>query len=215
MDIIKSIEPIIQKIILHPFLQQLSEGVLDKNIYHYYLVQDYYYLQDYSKALLCLSESAIEPVERDFFKSCASVCEQEPAFEIKDLILDKNITLTRACQDYLQLFKTHLHDYAGGVAAVFPCFYVYHRVANSLYPSDSSSLLAHGLPSAPESARISKCFEYAKWFETYTSESFTHQNRVILKILEKEYSNSNQKKMLEDIIIQGCELEFRFWDECL
>ena len=44
-----------EKILKHPFNQELKKGTLDPKKYIFYLVQDSYYLRDFSRALSVLS----------------------------------------------------------------------------------------------------------------------------------------------------------------
>lgn len=60
------IDPVFENIIHHPFLQKLSAGTLGKKIFNLYLDQDYYYLLNYTKALLFLSNNAKTIKDRNF-----------------------------------------------------------------------------------------------------------------------------------------------------
>ena len=55
-DFCKVIDSIIEKIKRHPFLQQLQSGVLDKEIFHFYLQQDAVYLKAFRQAHTLISE---------------------------------------------------------------------------------------------------------------------------------------------------------------
>ena len=55
----QTIDPILEKIVQHQFLQKLTVGTLEREIYHAYLEQDYYYLIEYTQSLLKISEQAI------------------------------------------------------------------------------------------------------------------------------------------------------------
>lgn len=191
------IDPILEKIIAHPFLDELSKGTLDQKIYHFYLIQDYYYLTHYTKALSQLANTTSSITEKNFFHECAEICSHEPAFEIHDSVLNHKIPLTKACSDYIQFIKIHTENsYRTGVAAVFPCFYVYFLVAKKLNPDNLNN-------------------PYQSWFDIYTGDLFVAQNEVIINFLEKIYLNCNQalQKQLLEIIKEGAELEWRFWDE--
>ena len=51
-----TIEPIFKKIMALSFLKKLSNGTLDKTIFHTYLEQDYYYRLDYAESLQLLAK---------------------------------------------------------------------------------------------------------------------------------------------------------------
>ena len=169
---------------------------MEKEIYHAYLAQDYYYLMDYTKALLKLSDQAISPDEKLFFAECAEGCLQEPAFEIKDSIAKNASQKTNACANYLNFLHRHsAENYQNSLASVFPCFYVYYYVAKKLYPKNKDNV-------------------YIDWFDIYTSQLFENQNQIILAILQKEYDSSDekQKNNMIEIIKEGAWHEWHFWD---
>src|SRR3989338_2290612 len=112
MRLTKAIEPVLSKIIAHGFLTSLAAGALPKEIYHFYLVQDYYYLLEYRDALMRLANQAVCENESSFFRACAQACSTEPAFDIHNDIHDKKIPLTKACEDYITFLKKHTNaDY--------------------------------------------------------------------------------------------------------
>lgn len=191
------IDPILNKIIVHPFLQKLTDGSLDQKIFHHYLVQDYYYLLEYTKALFELGEKAPFQNEKQFFNECVAGCKNEPAFEIRDLLINQKTPLTQACANYIDFFKKHVvNHYELGVGAIFPCFYIYHLVAKKLNPNN-------------------KHHPYQTWFDIYTSDLFRVQNDRIVEILERIYTNCRveQKTTLYKIIEEGAEHEWHFWDQ--
>lgn len=189
------VDPILKKIIQHPFLEELSDGTLEKSIYHAYLEQDYYYLLDYSAALLKLSLHEIPVGDKLFLHECAESCTKEPAFEIKNLITNHQARRTSANIDYINYINNHVssNNYQNGLASVFPCFYIYYRVGKELTQKND---------------------KYAAWFNIYASDSFVKQVETIIPMLEKEYDlvDENQKKCMLEIIEQGSIHEFNFWD---
>ena len=120
----------------------------------------------------------------------------EPAFEIKNLIKKNNFKKTEACANYLDFLNKHVADkYKNGIAAVFPCFYVYYHAAKKLYPENKDN-------------------DYIAWFSVYTSELFENQNQKMFEIVKKEYDSSdeNKKIIMMRIIREGALLEWHFWD---
>lgn len=200
MSFIKIIEqivaPILEEIIQHPFLKKLSAGTLDKKVFHFYLEQDYYYLMRYTEALLILSEKTCDFKHKIFLKSCAESCVHEPAFEIKNTIVNDDSRKTNACVDYINFIKKSVStDYCYGLSSVFSCFYIYCCVAKKMYPANHNN-------------------NFITWFNTYTSDLFSLQTKTMIELVKKEYNacNKNKKMHMLDIIKQGARHEFNFWD---
>jgi len=181
----------------HPFLKELSAGTLDKKIYDYYLLQDYLYLRVYAKVLANLAGHADNQADKDFLMRCAKETAKEvAAIKYKDQDVSWQ-NATNACLDYTKFLKTHTqNNYAAGLSAVFPCFYMYQKIAAKLYPKN---------PQNP----------YLDWFDTYIDKSFTAQTQTIIAMLNRVYHESDmqQQTMMNEIIEQSCHLEWQFWDE--
>lgn len=200
MSFINTVDTVIKNtlehIITHPFLEQLSYGVLPKEVYHYYLVQDHHYLLSYSQCLRSLSTMAIQKDESIFLNEAALSCEHEPAFEIQSLIAAKT-KQTKACNQYTQFLRDNIKQgYISGLSAVFPCFYIYHLVAKIKFPKDNNN-------------------PYLNWFQTYTSELFTLQTKKITTILATHYQDAsiNMQQNILDNISQGTKYEWHFWND--
>lgn len=195
--IMQKILPILNAIGKHPFIKQLSNGTLNPQIYNYYILQDSFYLAAYSKILNKLANKAPTKNEKNFLSQCAIETLQEitaTPCKNKSTVEHK---LTKACSSYIQFLKVHSqHHYLSGLSAIFPCFFIYKEVAKNFYPENTSN-------------------PYLSWFATYTSQLFINQNYTISKMMNESYGKSemNQKKLMLEIIEQGCLLEWQFWDD--
>lgn len=192
------INPILNNIIGHPFLQELANGTLDNEIFTIYLEQDYFYLVDYVKVLTRLSELSLTSERKIFFNACAASCSTEPAFDIKERILSGVVKRTNASTNYIKYISDNIgQSYESGMFAVFPCFYIYYLVAQKLYPADKSS-------------------RYIAWFDVYVSQLFVTQTKKITEFLEQEFNAADaadQERFL-NIVKIGAQHEWNFWDDC-
>lgn len=189
--------PIFENIIQHPFLQKLSAGTLDKKIFYFYLEQDYYYLLNYTKALLSLSNNANTIKDRNFWKACANSCTHEPAFEIRNIIVDDDSRKTNSCISYNNFINQHvLKNYENGVASVFSCAYIYFRVSKKMYPNNKNNM-------------------FMTWFDTYVSAEFVNQTQEMIELFQRQYDQSDTKSKIEllDIVKKGAQYEWHFWDD--
>ena len=192
------INPILEKITKHEFLQKLSLGILEQEAFKIYLQQDYLYLNTYSNALLFLSDLAVSDDDHFFLKECVAACATEPPFKIRENMEIHKVQQTNAGVQYARFINQHIQKgYQPGLAAVFPCFYVYFLVAKKMYPENKTNAYCH-------------------WFDTYQSKLFVAQTQKIISILERVYeeSNESQKNDLLNIISQGAQHEYHFWDDC-
>ena len=53
-----SIEDIYDRILKHPFIQELIDGSLDEEAFRFYVIQDALYLRDYARGLALLGTAS-------------------------------------------------------------------------------------------------------------------------------------------------------------
>ncbi len=165
-------EPLYQKILKHPFNQQLASGTLASVTFTYYLQQDALYLADFARALSLLSAKAVEPVQtlafarfaegaivveqalhQQFFKQFGAV----PATEKKPTCFAYTNWLLSTCA---------LAPVAVGAAAVLPCFWIYEEVGKALLTQAAS-------PNP-----------YQSWLNTYAGDEFGQLVAQMLQITD-------------------------------
>ncbi|MGL9688328.1 MAG: hypothetical protein ACR5K6_00845 [Wolbachia sp.] len=92
----------------------------------------------------------------------------------------------------------YYNSVAEGLAASYPCFYIYQMVVCHIVES--------GI--APNN-------KYQKWIDFFYTEMANNMINDVTKIMNKlyeKYSSDKQKNMLE-FFHSGLELELAFWDE--
>ncbi len=188
----KSSAAILEKIYNHPFIQDLQSGTLDRDIFQYYMEQDAVYLKGFAKVLQKIAENL--PNKKDTF-SYAKFSENAIAAEQSlhsNYITHKEIQAQPACHHYLLFLQHHLSQLENALAAVLPCFVVYEKVGN--YILKHTDLEGH---------------PYASWIQLYGGKEFSLSVQEAIR-LTNQYAHLNGS--MKEIYLQGCELEYLFWD---
>jgi thiaminase/transcriptional activator TenA len=156
---------LLERIVAHPYNRALVAGTLDAAIFAQYVVQDALYLVEYGRVLATLAAKAPD-AERVLQFSRATegaiVVERQlhggffAQFGIEAAEAAR-ATASPACQAYTDFLHATVHrdGYAVGLAAVLPCFRVYHDVGRRL-------------ASEPQAADN----PYAAWIATYSDDAF-------------------------------------------
>lgn len=192
------------KIIQHPFNQELMHGILNRDKFLYYIEQDMIYLGEYSKSLaLIATKLSDHELIRTFieFARGAIIAEQEDVHQFfgGNSAKEINGAISLACLGYTSylLSVSALDSIEVAIAAVVPCFWIYNEVG--LYIKQNSSL------NNP----------YQKWIDTYAGEDFSKGVHAILEIVNVYYENANsitKEKMLK-AFQNSIIWEYRFWDD--
>ena len=197
-----------QAILGHPFKRGIGDGSLPVDRFKYYVIQDYAYLIDYSRALAIASAKAIELQDMSWFA------------RLLDETLNREMALHRSyCQNFgistqeLEsvepspttmsytnfLLKTAYQGSFGElVASLLPCQWGYWEIGDHL--------LKRGLPtSAPL---------YAQWIKMYTSEEFTELAHQIREMADRIGGGAGlaEQAAMRQAYTDSVRLEHRFWD---
>jgi len=197
----ESISDVYSAILSHPFITGLVSGKLEEERFKYYIIQDYHYLKDFSKALAVLSAKAesqeqsvlfathvsdVIKVERDlhnyFFthwKINPEDFEQSPS----------NLMYT----SYL-LSTVYSRPFYEGVAVVLPCYWIYMEVGRELTKKGSPNPL------------------YKRWIDTYGGEEYEVGVKNVLNIINSFKLTDSQEKMMFKHFRLASIFEYMFWD---
>ncbi len=193
------------KILNHPFNRELSQGTLENDKFMYYIEQDSIYLKEYAKSLATIA-SRLELTAHilDFidFAKGAFIAEQEVVHssfrkQFADMTIDKPIS--NACIGYTSYLNATAKGEAVevGVAAILPCFWVYHQVGCHIH--------RHSVEDNP----------YQLWIDNYASDEFEVGVRRAIAIADELYlvaSDGTKLKMLE-AFANGVIWEYHFWND--
>ncbi len=198
----KTVEPLYQKILEHPFNRELADGTLERSRFQFYMKQDSLYLVDFARALAISASKAPSPDDivllLDFSKG-AIVAERglhQHYFELFEIQLD--VEKAPGCFAYTNfLISTCTHNsYEEGIAALLPCFWIYREVGLHIHSQASLNN------------------PYQKWIETYSGEEFSKIVDDAIDLADRVAETASpacREKML-DAFLLSTRMEWMFWD---
>ena len=195
-----AVDDLINKIHQQEFNRELAEGILPKEKFVHYLIQDSLYLVEYSKALALTSARLPNNNQVQLFLQFAL-----EAIKSEKNLHDKYITATAltneqspACFMYTNyLLKTaSLATVEEAVASLLPCFWVYREVGKNI-----------SLQQKPNNP-------YQDWIELYASDEFALSVNSAIDIttaLGDTASDLIKEKMIA-AFKRSTQLEWLFWN---
>ena len=197
-----------QAILEHPFITGIGDGSLPVDRFKYYVIQDYVYLIDYSRALAIASARAIDLQDMSWFAGLLdetlnqemalhrSYC-QEFGINLQELESVEPASTTKSYTNFL-LKTAYQGSFGELVASLLPCQWGYWEIGDHL--------LERGLPtSAPL---------YAQWIKMYTSEEFTELAHQIREMADRIGGGAGlaEQAAMRQAYTDSVRLEHRFWD---
>jgi thiaminase/transcriptional activator TenA len=194
--------PIYNKILEHPFNQEMKDGTLPVEKFKFYIYQDSLYLADFAKALATAGTKATTSQELlDFllFAQNAIIVEQvlhENYF--REYVIDFKSGKAPGCFAYTHyLLSTAAFEcYEVSVAALLPCFWIYKKIGDYIYANQSS-------PNP-----------YQNWIDAYAGKEFAVSVEKALAICNDIADRASEpvKHRMTDAYLKSSRLEFMFWD---
>lgn len=199
-----AIQDIYNAILSHPFIKGLVNGTLDEEKFKYYILQDYLYLREFSKALAIISAKAekqgeamlfsshlqsimrVENELHNFFMDTWNISEEEKA---KLIPSPTNLLYTSF------LLSTVLYKpYFEAVSAVLPCYWIYMEVGKELLKKGSPNPL------------------YDRWIKTYGGEEYERGVKAVLEIVNSfKLTQEEEATAIRTFRIASI-MEYMFWD---
>ncbi|KIV99757.1 phosphomethylpyrimidine kinase [Verruconis gallopava] len=193
----------------HEFVRQMAEGTLPVERFKYYLIQDYLFLIQFSRANALAAYKANNM--RDINRSAEivrhiqaetslhiSYCEQEFGISKEQIISTEE---DQACTAYTRFVLDigHQQDFFALQIALLPCLLGYGVIARRLYDD----------PKTKKEGNL-----YWKWIKNYVADDYVEAVQLGRKLVEKEARKISLHRLEElvDIFIKGTKLEKGFWD---
>jgi len=195
--------PIYQAIIEHPFNRDLADGSLPRERFEFYIQQDALYLVDFGRALAIVGSRLTNPARvLDFvrFSEGSVVFERALHEEYFQLfgIHEPTTEQSPACFAYTNyLIATAAHrSCEEGVAALLPCFWIYHKVGVHIYER-----------AAPKNP-------YQRWIDLYAGEEFGRMVTKAIDITDElaGQTSSEGQAAMRAAFLTSSRLEWMFWD---
>lgn len=193
----------------HPFVQGLKYGTLDIQKFRRYMIQDYWYLMDYTKvfAIGVAKSKSVETMNL-FAKYIQAILGGEVnvhnGYMIDLGISREELESTPIEQDNRSYTSYMLRvAYEGGeaeiLAAILSCAYSYEVIA---------AKICEDVPDAPNHP------VYGRWVRGYITERYTGNNVILMEMLNRltaDYTEA-QLKYLEEVFVACSRYELAFWD---
>ena len=195
-------------ILAHPFVTGVGDGTLPVEKFKYYVLQDYAYLIDYSRALALASAMAPRLDDMSWFAGLLdetlnvemalhrSYCEE---FGIGAEELAATVAAPGNLAYTSFLLKTaHQGSFGELVASLLPCQWGYWEIGNNLMQKGP-----------PQNAPL-----YAQWIEMYTSQEFADLAEYIRAMADRigEEAGPTELAAMSQAYETSVRLEHGFWD---
>lgn len=193
----------------HPFVEGIKNGTLDEEKFRWYMIQDYWYLMEYTKVFAVgVAKSKSVETMKMFAKYIQAILDGEVNVHngyMADFgITKEELEQTPIAQDNRSYTSYMLSvAYKGGEAevltAIFSCAYSYEVIAAKMVAE---------CPSAPDHPR------YGRWVRGYITERYVGNNVRLKEMLERltvDYTEE-QLRYLEEIFVACSRYEAAFWD---
>lgn len=193
----KRTERLQQAVLELPFTTELAAGSLSRDRFQFYIAQDARYLVGFSRALAVAATRADNADEVVFFAHSAheAIAVERRLHEGYGLIDVETSPTCLAYTSYL-LAVAQTGSYAELIAALLPCFWVYHHVGTDILKRQAADN------------------PYQAWIDTYADESFGEavaQCRSAVDRAALTVGTDTQERMFA-AFARATEYEWLFWD---
>ncbi|QGA53285.1 thiaminase II [Sulfolobus sp. E5-1-F] len=196
-----SIQDIYSSILKHPFILELVEGTLNRDKFQYYIIQDYMYLREFSKALALLSAKAEDEEQALLFathiQDAIKVEQALHKFYITEFNLDVKdyeMSPTNLAYTSYLLAVAYSRPFHEAISAVLPCYWIYMEVGKELLKKGSKDKY------------------YQKWIETYGGEEYEKGVRAVLGIVNNLKVSEEEFNKMKIHFRTASIYEYMFWD---
>jgi thiaminase/transcriptional activator TenA len=189
-----------------PFNRELAAGTLSRDRFLFYMIQDAHYLGAFARALAVAAakaETAEAQVKLAGSAKDAILVERalHEGFFREFGVTPERFAATPAsptCSGYSDFLQAvaYRHPFAVAVAALLPCFQIYHEVGKRLH-----AIAAPGNP-------------YQRWIDTYQDEAFGQSVREILALTDDAHAGAStaERALMREGYLKATRYEWMFWD---
>jgi thiaminase/transcriptional activator TenA len=198
--------PLLGRILAHPYNRALVAGTLDAEVFRQYVVQDALYLLEYGRVLAALASRAPDAdTVLQFSRAAEGAIVVERALHAEffryfgiDAGAAARAEASPTCRAYTDFLHTSVHvgGWAVGLAAILPCFRVYHDVGVALAREER--------PGNP----------YARWIATYADEAFGALVEAVETTVDATWRNAGAvaREAMIAAYDRSVVYEWMFWD---
>ncbi|RLF83218.1 thiaminase II [Thermococci archaeon] len=192
-----------QRILNHPFVIELYQGILPIEKFKFYVLQDYNYLVGLTRTLTIIASKS----NFDLMRKVLKLAQEEANTELANyerLLEELGLTIEDAIKEepsptnYAYMNFMNLTAFLGtpyeGLATIMPCFWSYMEIARhheKLLKSNENSL-------------------YVNWAEVYLSKEYIELVEDLKELLNK--ASEAEFHRLESVFKRASKYEYMFWD---
>lgn len=178
----------------HPTVRGIAEGTLDERVFRSWLEQDYLFLLDYVRVFSRLAWQAPAAHLGDLVDLAHGTFHEELSLH-RGLSAEFGADLDGAvkgapCAAYTSFLLESAADYAGGLAALYPCMWGYARIG---------AALAENPPADPR---------YRRWVDSYADPAFAALGARIATMIDEAAPDPARARAL---FTEGMRHELAFW----
>ncbi len=193
----------------HPFIKEMNKGELDIKKFKFYLIQDYYYLFEYTKIFaIGITKTNDEKLMQGLAKIIDSILNDELNLHrnymkrlgiTKEDLKNTKISLFNKSYTNYMMAESLNGDILDVLASIFSCAYSYHLIAKNMLTRDAK-VLGHSV--------------YGEWVEAYTDPEYESLNLWLIEIINKLSENITieKKNRMIDIFVTCSRYEWYFWE---
>ena len=198
-EALKEVEGIYEDILRLPFVKELTAGTLSKERFLFYIKQDSYYVENYSRVLSHIASRLPEKEWREEFLRFALdgiLVENSLHASFTEISYSK-IHPTPTCLLYVSFESAKgLEPVEIEAAAILPCFWIYMLVGNEIHKNSNTDN------------------PYSNWINTYADESFAQSTAKAINICDQlaQQTTPEIRTKMTEAFVMATKMEWMFWD---
>lgn len=193
----------------HPFVLGIQDGTLEREKFKYYIIQDYLYLEEYTKVFALGIAKAKSPETIHLFSKYVTLLTEgemdiHRGYMGRFAVTQDELENTPRALDNLSYTSYMLRvAYEEGeaeiLAAILSCAYSYEVIAKNIVIND---------PAAQEHPF------YGDWVKGYTDLSYSQSNTALMNTLDRLTAGYTEEQLqhLTDIFVACSRYELAFWE---
>jgi thiaminase/transcriptional activator TenA len=206
--LVEKVVPLWQKNHVHPFVQGIGDGTLEKEKFRFYMIQDYLFLIDYAKLFAIGAVKAKDLVTMGKFAALLDATINEEmelhrqyanrfGISLNELEAAKPSPTTLAYTHYM-LHVSQNGTLAELVSSLLPCMWSYWEIGKALNEREGAD--EHEF--------------YGEWIKMYASDDFGKLSIWCIDLLDElaEGKSESELDTLEEIFLNTTRFEYMFWE---
>lgn len=194
-----------QKSMKHPFIKELQSGELPIETFRFYLLQDRYYLNEFSKLHELIATKTANKETSEFLLARAQdlkdveITVRNHFFEELKITSDEIVATPVAPTAYNyvnHMFMTlNLYGVKPAVAALVPCYWLYQEIGQAM--AEKGSPVSY----------------YQEWIDTYDGDWYAVNVEKMLNLTNSlaETATADELSQMTDAFVRSSYYELQFW----